>query len=152
MRAAGALVIASLMFCITPTEGIAQERLKLPSARLAVDTPDAVSAKSWFTVSDVEPPAAAAARLAEDFYRRLRPLEQRLRDDSRIRSAGVTIGLGAIAFGALGGQRSLTFAGTQALRFALDRQLTQVRHRSRLVLAPTIGHRAFAMTASRTFD
>ena len=94
----------------------------------------------------------AAQHLADQLAARLQPLEQRLREDRRLRSAGAVLGLSAAAIGALRGQQTLTFVGTQALRLGLDRQLTALRARSGVVVEPTIGHRSFSITVSKTFD
>jgi hypothetical protein len=83
---------------------------------------------------------------------RLRPLEQRLRDDDRVRRAGAVIGISALALGALHGTKPLTFAGTHALRIGLNKQLTAIEARSGFAVEPSIGHRSIAVTVKRTFE
>jgi hypothetical protein len=101
------------------------------------------------TEPDAETPQVAAKRLADQFYNRLQPIEHLVRDDQRLRRASEAIGLSAIALGALRGGGSLTFVGTQALRLGFDRQLTQIRNRTGLVVEPSIGYRSIGVTASR---
>ena len=96
--------------------------------------------------------AAAARRFADEWSARLRPIEERLHQDVRLRRAGAIVGLSAAAIGALRGQPALTFVGTQAVRIGLDRQLTAIRARSGFEIQPTIGHRSFAVTVNRNFD
>jgi hypothetical protein len=152
-RLSAALTVAMLV--TAPLAGSAQTRLGIPSAR--VDTTlrsgPAVPIVSVapVTIADEdasEPVERAAERLAE----RLRPLEQRLRDDDRIRRAGTVVGIGAIALGALRGAKPLTFAGTHALRLGLHKQLAAIETRSGFAVEPSIGHRAVAVTVRRTFD
>jgi hypothetical protein len=96
--------------------------------------------------------AVAAQRFADEWSERLRPLGERLRDDRRLRRAGAIVGLSAAAIGAVRGQHTLTFIGTQALRVGLDRQLTAIRARSGFNVEPTIGHRSFGVTISKTYQ
>ncbi|HKB09405.1 MAG TPA: hypothetical protein VKD69_02085 [Vicinamibacterales bacterium] len=96
--------------------------------------------------------AAAARRFEREWSERLRPLEQRLRQDVRLRRAGAIVGLSAAAIGAVRGQQALTFVGTQAIRVGLDRQVTAIRARSGFEIEPTIGHHSFAITVRRTFE
>jgi hypothetical protein len=90
-------------------------------------------------------------RLSHDVTERLEPIEQRFREDERLRRAGAVVGLSAAALGALRGQPTLTFVGTHALRLGLDRQLTTIRKRTGFVVEPSIGHRRFSVTATRTY-
>ena len=145
---AGASALTILL--LSPSTGAAQERSAFRPAHLAVPTPDATVAPVVAeTVGD--DPALAIQRLADRLSARLRPLEDRFRNDRRLRSAGEVAGLGAMALGALRGQHAFTFVGTQALRLGLDKQLTRIRDRSGFVVEPSIGHRAFAISARRTF-
>jgi hypothetical protein len=107
--------------------------------------------KGVLTEMDVDSPQIAAQRFADQVHDRLQPIEQRFRDDDRLRRAGAVAGAGAIVLGAVGGQAPLTFVGTHALRLALDRPLTAIRRRSGFVVEPSIGHRAIAITANRSF-
>lgn len=85
---------------------------------------------------------------------RLHPIEDRLRDDHRLRTAERVLGLGAVAYGVLHArpQVPLTFAGTQALRFGLARELDAIRERSGFAVAPSVGRRSFVVTFSRRID
>ena len=103
------------------------------------------------TIADEES-SESVERAAERLVARLRPLEQRLRDDDRVRRAGAVIGISALALGALHGTKPLTFAGTHALRLGLNKQLAAIEARSGFVVEPSIGHRTIAVTVKRTFD
>ncbi len=103
----------------------------------------------------VEPPSAAALaadQFPDKYFRRLTQIQRRLEGDTQLRSAGAVLGFGAIALGALRGRSALTFVGGQALRFGFAKQVAQIRAASGLAIEPSIGHRAFAVRFSRTFD
>lgn len=99
---------------------------------------------------DQDDPQIAARRLEEALIDRLKPIEQRLRHDTRLRRAGTVVGLGAMALGALRGDQSLAFVGTGALRLGFDRQLTTVQRKTGFSVAPTITRRGCAVTVTRT--
>lgn len=105
-----------------------------------------------------QPQRPAAAQKTGDTVQRLterlRPIEDRLRHDDRLRAAESVLGLGAVAYGVLHArpQGSLTFVGTQALRFGLSRELDAIRARSGFTVAPSIGRRSFLVTFSRRID
>jgi hypothetical protein len=151
MRTSAAVVLASMMLCVVPTDGVAQEKTSMQSGRLVPGAPG-VGARPALPVANVGPAAGAATGFPDRFFRRLQPIQQRIRENPRLRAAGAVLGLGAIAVGAVHSRNSLTFVGAQALRFGLERQLTQMRNRSGLVLEPSIAHRAITITVSRTFD
>ena len=138
-----------------PIAASAQARLAIPSTRIDSTLRSApavpVVSVAPVTIADEnasEPVERAAERLVE----RLRPLEQRLRDDDRVRRAGAVIGISALALGALHGTTPLTLAGTHALRLGLSKHLTAIEARSGFAVEPSIGHRAIAVTVRRTFD
>jgi len=93
----------------------------------------------------------AAKRFMDEWSGRLRPLEERLRQDVRLRRAGAIVGLSAAAIGAIRGEQTLTFVGTQAVRLGLERQLSAIRARSGFTVAPSIGHRRFELAVSRVY-
>jgi hypothetical protein len=133
-----------------PSSAFAQDRVTTRPAHEARPTVPVVtvasSIGSALTDDDV---AIAAQRFVDEWSERLRPLEQRLRDDRRVRHAGAIVGLSAAALGALRGQQTLTFVGSQALRVGLDRQLTAIRARTGFEVQPTLGRRGFSVTLSR---
>jgi len=104
------------------------------------------------TIDGEDDSAVALRRMSEELSERLKPVEQRFREDERLRRAGAVVGLTAAALGALRGQPTLTFVGTHALRLGLDRQLTTIQKRTGFVVEPSIGHRSFSVTARRTFQ
>ena len=152
---AGAALLTVAMIVAAPAVGQAQGRLRLDSIRVLPAPPSSpagpVVAVAPVTIDDEES-IVAIQRAADRIAERLRPIEDRVRDDERLRRAGAVIGLGALAIGAVRGTRPLTFAGTQALRVGLHNQLAAIRQRSGFVVEPSIGHRSFSVTLSRKFD
>jgi len=138
-----------------PLAGSAQTRLAAPAARIDTTshsrpTVPTVSVAP-VTIAD-DDASESVERAAERLVERLRPLEQRLRDDDRVRRAGAVVGIGAIALGALSGAKPLAAAGTQALRLGLSKQFSAIEARSGFAVEPSIGHRSIAVTVKRTFD
>ena len=144
MRGFPALAIGALMVCVCPAPVAAQANLVMVPRVPVATVPPTV-----FTDLDRDAPAAVAKRLADQFYDRLQPIEQRVREDERLRRASEAVGLSAVALGALRGGTSLTFVGTQALRLGFDKQLTRIRNRTGFALEPSIGYRSIGITASR---
>jgi len=135
-----------------PIAASAQARLAIPSTRLEPAPRSApIVSVAPVTIADEES-SESVERAAERLVARLRPLEQRLRDDDRVRRAGAVIGISALALGALHGTTPLTLAGTHALRLGLSKHLTAIEARSGFSVEPSIGHRALAVTVKRTFD
>ena len=136
---------------IFPSAVSAQDKAGIRVPQVRVPAP-VVSVVPVMTAEDTSDDVAVAARrFVDEWSERLRPLEQRLRQDTRLRRAGAVVGLSAAAIGAIRGEHTLTFVGTQAVRLGLDRQLTAIRARSGFAVAPTIGHRRFEITVSRTY-
>jgi hypothetical protein len=98
-------------------------------------------------------PPSVTDRLHE-LAERLRPFQERLREDDRVRAAGSALGLGIVAYETLhrSPHMSLAFVGTQALRLGLHRQLSTVHSRSGFVVEPSIEQRGFAITFRRRFE
>jgi hypothetical protein len=150
MRVIAAVAVFGAI-AVFPSSASAQDRMAARAPDVRDDVP-MVSVASTLGASLTEDDAAAAAqRFASEWSERLRPIEQRLRDNVRLRRAGAIVGLSAAAIGAVRGQQALTFVGTQALRVGLDRQLTAIRARSGFVLEPTLGHRSFGLTVVKTY-
>ena len=136
---------------VLPSTVAAQDKAGIRAPQVRVQPP-VVSVVPVMTPDDTSDDVTVAARrFVDEWSERLRPLEQRLRQDSRLRRAGAVVGLSAAAVGALRGEHTLTFVGTQAVRLGLDRQLTAIRARSGFSVSPTIGHRRFEITVSRTY-
>lgn len=98
-------------------------------------------------------PPSVSDRLHE-LAERLRPFQERLREDDRVRAAGSALGLGIVAYEAFHRrpQMPLAFVGTQALRLGLHRQLSTVHSRSGFVVEPSIEQGGFAITFRRTLE
>jgi phosphohistidine swiveling domain-containing protein len=114
-------------------------------------TPVVSVAASITDMSGTDDVIVVAKHLSEELYARLRPIEAHLKKDTRLRSAGALVGLSAAAIGALRGQQTLTFVGTEAIRLGLGRQLGAVHAHTGFTLTPSVGHHAFTMTFSRSF-
>jgi hypothetical protein len=153
MRALAAVLTVAMVF-VAPAAASAQSRLLIEPTHVLPAVP-AAPAGPVVTVAPVtiddEESIEAIQRITEQLADRLRPLEQRLREDDRLRRAETVVGLSAVALGALRGTRSLTFAGTQALRFGLHKQLKTIRQQSGLVIEPSIGHRSISVTVNKIF-
>ncbi|HJZ71834.1 MAG TPA: hypothetical protein VKE51_08835 [Vicinamibacterales bacterium] len=134
---------------LVPCTALAQERAAQRPAHVRPGVPVVTVADSLGENLTEDDAAAAARKFVAEWSERLRPLEQRLREDRRLRSAGAIVGLSAAAIGAVRGQQTLTFIGTQAIRLGLDRQLTTIRARSGFEIQPTIGRRGFSVTVSK---
>jgi len=118
-----------------------------------VSTADRSTFKNRVTGEAPHSDSPAADAIVERVIQRLRPIENRLRDDHRLRKAESLIGLGVVAHEAL--QKNprvpLGYVGTQALRMGPHRQLTTIRQRSGYEVEPSIGRRSFSVTLRKTF-
>jgi hypothetical protein len=153
MRPAAALLAVLLA---APAAASAQDRLSLQPAARAVGSDvrrarGPVVAVAPVTIDDDDGSLVELQRATERIAERLRPLEERLRTDDRLRRAGAVVGLGVVAMGALRGTAPLTAAGTQVLRFGLHDQLSAIERRTGFVVEPSIGHRRVAVTVNKTF-
>jgi hypothetical protein len=147
MRALAAVLTVLMLVAVGSTLS-AQEPMAVRPARTA--PPIRVSVAP-IAIDGDDDSTVTIQRMSEELTERLRPIEQRVREDERLRRAGAVVGLSAAALGALRGQRTLTFVGTHAVRLGLDRQLTTIRKRTGFAVEPSIGHRSFAVTATRTY-
>jgi len=143
-----AAVSAIGLVVLLPFSAAAQDKFAVRTPRVARGTPVVSAAPAITDADTADDVAVAAQRFAEQLSERLQPIEQRLREDARLRRAGAVIGLSAAAIGALRGQQTLTFVGTQAIRLGLDRQLAAVRGRSGVSIEPTIGRHGWAITVA----
>jgi hypothetical protein len=100
---------------------------------------------------DVDDPQVAARRFEAELVERLKPLEARFREDTRLRHAGTVIGLGAVALGALRREQLLTAVGTGALRLGLDHQLSTIQHTSGFSVAPRLERGGLSISVTKTF-
>jgi hypothetical protein len=85
---------------------------------------------------------------------KVRPLQDRVVQDDRVRMASGIVGLGIVAYEASrnGGRLPLGFVGTEALRLGFDHQLAVMRRQSGYVVEPSIGHRSFSITFHKRLD
>jgi hypothetical protein len=150
MRAVAAIAVLGAV-AVFPSAVSAQDKLGTRAPLVRSHAP-VVSVVPVMTAEDTSDDVRVAAnRFVDEWSGRLRPLEERLRQDVRLRRAGAIVGLSAAAIGAIRGEQTLTFVGTQAVRLGLDRQLTAIRARSGFTVAPTIGHRRFELTVSKVY-
>ena len=147
-------ISAVALLLLVATAGSAQDttvvRRQSPDA---VSTADRSTFKNRVTGEPPHSDSPAADAIVERVIQRLRPIENRLRDDHRLRKAESLIGLGVVAYEAL--QKNprvpLGYIRTQALRMGLHRQLTTIRQRSGYEIEPSIGRRSFSVTLRKTF-
>jgi hypothetical protein len=133
-----------------PAAAFAQEQVSM-SPRSVIEGDPVVSVAPIFK-DVIDRPSTGHTGALADAIARLRPLADQLRQDARIQRTGIVAGLTWIAVGALRGRPSLTAAGVQALRFGLNKPLSDFRRRSRLSVEPSVGPRYFVITLRRTFD
>ena len=146
------LISVFLLLITAVAQNAEAQRISLSGSVAPVPgTPVVSVAWSVTDMNSTDDVIAASKRFSDDVFARLRPLETRLQNDARLRSAGTIVGLGAAAVGALRGQRTLTFVGTEAIRLGLDRQLNVVRARTGFSVTPSLGHRTFSVMFSRSF-
>jgi hypothetical protein len=158
MRPYAAVLAVPLL--LAPIGVSAQPRLAVQTARAAAAIASEraelrrpiVSVAPVMLAGEDDDSTVAIQRAGERIADRLKPLEERLQHDDRLRRAGAVVGVGAVALGALKGAPPLTFAGTQAIRMGLHNQLTAVERRSGFTVQPSIVHRGVSVTVSRTFE
>src|SRR5579862_3453709 len=121
------------------------------SAKALIDGAPVVSLAPRFADVAGRTPRHKVA-VADAIASRIRPLVVEAKRDPRFRQASLAAGLASMVVGAWSGKPSLTEAGAHALRFGLERPLSNVRQRSGLSLEPTIGPRRFVITVRRPFD
>jgi hypothetical protein len=134
-----------------PRDAAAQDKPANRSVAPAPGTPVVSVAASVTDMSVPDEVTASAKRFSDELSARLRPIETRLRNDARLRSAGTLVGLSAAAVGALRKQHALRLVGAEAIRIGLDRQLGIVRARTGFSMTPALGDHGFTVTFSRTF-
>ncbi|HZT78153.1 MAG TPA: hypothetical protein VFA27_15975 [Vicinamibacterales bacterium] len=153
VRRPGWFAVAALLVGLSPTTVAAQQKaasVALPPDQIA--TTPAIARPSTFAVGSTDDdPVVAARRFQQQLADRIRPLEERFRDDARLQGAGALVALGAVALGAVRGQGTLTFIGAQALRLGLEQRMTATRRRAGVSIEPSIGYRRVSVTVSRTF-
>jgi len=142
-----ALVIGMLLAVSSAVS--AQERAALRLTHIAPAVP--VVAVAPIAIDGDDDSMVTIQRMSNELTERLRPIEQRFREDERLRRVGAVIGLSAAAVGALRGQPTMTFIGTHAVRLGLDRQVATIRKRTGFVVEPSIGHHSFAVTATKVY-
>ena len=90
----------------------------------------------------------------DEWMKKVRPLQDRVAEDGRLRSTASVIGLGIAAYeaGHAHTRASIGLIGTQALRLGLSRRLLSSRHESGLVIEPSFRRRRFTITFHKTLD
>jgi hypothetical protein len=99
------------------------------------------------------PSPDADARI-QRWMRNVRPLQDRLIQDDRLRDTASIVGLGIAAYEASRGRPMVPLGaiGTGALRIGLSHQLTLFRQRSGYSVEPSIGRGSFAVTFRKRLD
>jgi len=99
---------------------------------------------------NVDDPRLATRRFEQVLFERLKPIEQRFREDPRLRRAGSVAGLTAVAFAALRGDQPLAFVATGAMRLTLDGELRKLREATGFTIAPSVSRGRVAVVVTRT--
>jgi hypothetical protein len=146
---AGPFIATVVVLALSPTQGRAQN-VPGPGAHAAAD---AGAANNQAIVRPSTPTGEADNRLQE-WIKHVRPLQNRLIQDDRLRSVESAVGLGIAAYEASRAHRrlSLGLIGTEALRLGFHQQLAIIRRESGCTLEPSIGRRSFAITFHKTLD
>ena len=139
-----------------PTYGVVVALLMASVASLHAEErrgPDAghAAATTFGGTITVDDPRLATRRFEQVLFERLKPIEQRFREDPRLRRAGTVAGLTAMALAAIRGDQPLAFLGTGAMRLTLDGQLTKLRQTTGFTIAPSVSRRRVAVVVTRTF-
>jgi len=146
---AGPFIATVVVLALSPSEGQAQNT---PAS--GVHAPDAGAANNQaVVVRPIAPTGEADARL-QKWMKSVRPLQNRLTEDDRLRSVESAVGLGIAAYEASRGHRRLPLGliGTEALRLGFHQQLALIRRQSGLSVEPSIGAGRFAITFHKTLD
>lgn len=133
---------------LLPSEGRAQN-----APGPGVHAPDGGVANNQASVRPFTPTGDADDRL-QQWMKNVRPLQNRLTQDDRLRSVESAVGLGIAAYEASRVRRRLPLAliGTGALRLGFHQQLALIRRESGLTVEPSIGRRSFAITFHKIVD
>jgi hypothetical protein len=145
---AGPFIATVVVLTLSPSEGRAQNT---PAS--AVHASDAGAANSQAVVRPIAPTGDADDRL-QKWMKSVRPLQNRLIEDDRLRSVESAVGLGIAAYEASRAHRRvpLGLIGTEALRLGFHQQLAVIRRQSGLTVEPSIGRGGFAITFHKTLD
>jgi len=100
---------------------------------------------------DVDNPHVAARRLETALLARLKPIEARFREDTRLRRVGTVIGLGAVAVGALRGEQPLVAVGTGVLRLGFSHQISEIQRTTGFSVSPTLERHGFSISLTKRF-
>jgi hypothetical protein len=144
MRSLG-LVTLVVLLTLRPTAGTAQ------------DVSTTSTSSTTIQVLVHHPPPTPTVDVNDRIRRlmeKVRPLQDRVVQDDRLRTASGIVGLGIAAYEASrnGGQLPLGAVGTEALRLGLHHQLASIQHQSGYSVEPSIGRRSFALTLRKTLD
>jgi hypothetical protein len=143
------LLATALVLACFPSHGWAQDA---PGPRVPIT--DAGVANNQAILHRPSTPSGDADNRAQQWMKKVRPLQDRIIQNERLRSTASVVGLGIAAYEATRGRPTLPlgFMGTEALRLGFSRQLALIRRESGYVVEPSIGPGSFAITFRKRLD
>jgi hypothetical protein len=143
----GLSIATVIVLGLIPTRGTAQDA-SVAGAR-ALDSADNQAVVRQSTAS-----TAALRDRVQQLVDRIRPLQERLVRDDRLRTAEGVVGVGIAAYEASRVRSGLPlgFIGAEALRLGLHHQLTVIRRETGYSVEPSIGRGSFAISFHKTLE
>ena len=140
---------AAALLISSAAPAIAEEKLPHQTTAPGPSAPPVLIVPVTFEVDD---PQVAAVKLQAALLDRLRPLEARFREDTRIRRVGALVGVSAVALGAFRREQALVAVGSGALRLGLERQLSAVHQKTGFAMSPRLERRGFSLFLTKTLQ
>ena len=143
----GLSIATVIVLGLLPARGAAQDA-SAAGARV-VD-----SADNQAVVRQSPASTAAVRDRVQQLIDSIRPLQERLVKDDRLRTAEGLVGVGIAAYEASRVRSGLPlgFIGAEALRLGLRRQLTVIRLQTGYSVEPSIGRGSFAISFHKTLE
>ena len=143
----GLSIATVVVLGLLPTRGTAQDA-SVAGAR-AIDSADNQTVVRQSTASTV-----ALRDRVQQLVDRIRPLQERLVKDDRLRTAEGVVGVGIAAYEATRVRSGLPlgFIGAEALRLGLHHQLAVIRQETGYSVEPSIGRGIFAISFHKTLE
>ena len=144
---AGLSIATVIVLGLLPTRGMAQDAS--PAVARALDGADNQAVVRQSTAS-----TAAVRDRVQQLMDRIRPLQERLVKDDRLRTAEGVVGVGIAAYEATRVRSGLPlgFIGAEALRLGLHHQLAVIRLQTGYSVEPSIGRGTFAISFHKTLE
>jgi hypothetical protein len=149
-----AALAAAFLLALCPSKGRAQDGSDLGVQRAAN-----AGASCNPTCNQATPRQPSTSTMDVDdrvqrWARNVRPLQDRLTADDRLRRTASVVGFGIAVYETSRGRPMLPLGviGTGALRIGFSHQLTLIRHESGYTIEPSIGRGSVAVTFRKRLD